>query len=71
MFRLRPHSSLNKPLTLELVRCEYVVAPDNIIALGNSGAGKTQLMEARDERRLLKLQAQLAAVNLLIRTARH
>jgi DNA replication protein DnaC len=85
--------SLNKPLVLELARCEYVVARDNIIALGNSGTGKThaslafglaacqrgfsvsfitaaalvhQLMEARDERRLLKLQAQLAAVKLLI-----
>ena len=28
--------SLNKPLTLELARCEYVVACDNVIALGNS-----------------------------------
>src|SRR3984893_14267461 len=85
--------SLNKPLTLELARCEYLIARDNVIALGNSGTGKThaclalglaacqrgfpvsfftaaglvhQLMEARDERRLLKLQAQLAAVKLLI-----
>ena len=85
--------SLNKPLVLELARCEYIVAHDNVIALGNSGTGKThaglalglaacqrgfsvafftaaglvhQLMEARDERRLLKLQAQLAAVKLLI-----
>jgi len=85
--------SLNKPLTLELARCEYVVARDNVIALGNSGTGKThvslalglaacqrgfsvafhtaatlvhQLMEARDERRLLRLQAQLAAIKLLI-----
>jgi DNA replication protein DnaC len=85
--------SLNKPLVLELARCEYIVAHDNFIALGNSGTGKThaclalglaacqrgfsvafftaaglvhQLMEARDERRLLKLQAQLAAVKLLI-----
>ena len=74
--------SLNKPLVLELARCEYVVARDNIIALGNSGTGKThvcsgarprrlptgsspspsrrrpalvhQLMEARDEKRLLQ-----------------
>jgi DNA replication protein DnaC len=85
--------SLNKPLVLELARCEYVVARDNIIALGNSGTGKThvclalglaacqrglsvafvtaaglvhQLMEARDEKRLLRLQAQLSAVKLLI-----
>jgi DNA replication protein DnaC len=75
-------ASLNKPLVLELARSEYIVARGNIIALGNSGTGKThpclvhgftacqrgfsvafhtaaglvhQLMEARDERRLLKL----------------
>lgn len=85
--------SLNKPLVLELARCEYVVARENIIAIGNSGTGKThaclalglaacqrgfsvtfttaaglvhQLMEARDEKRLLRLQAQLSAVKLLI-----
>jgi IstB-like ATP binding protein len=29
--------SLNKPLVLELARCEYIVAHDNVIALGNSG----------------------------------
>jgi DNA replication protein DnaC len=29
--------SLNKPLVLELARREYIVARDNIIALGNSG----------------------------------
>lgn len=85
--------TLNKPLALELARCEYVVARENIIAIGNSGTGKThaclalglaacqrgfsvtfttaaglvhQLMEARDEKRLLRLQAQLSAVKLLI-----
>jgi DNA replication protein DnaC len=85
--------SLNKLLVLELARCEYILRRDNIIALGNSGTGKThiglslglaacqkgfsvafttaaglvhQLMEARDERRLLKLQRDLAAVKLLI-----
>ncbi|MGE0236548.1 MAG: IS21-like element helper ATPase IstB [Methylocystis sp.] len=85
--------SLNKPLVLELARSEYVVARENIIALGNSGTGKThvclalglaacqrglsvafttaaglvhQLMEARDEKRLLRLQAQLSTVKLLI-----
>jgi len=81
---------LNKPLTLELARCEYVVARGNVIAVGNSGTGKThvclplglagclsvsfitaaglvhQLMEARDEKRLLSPQTQLAAVKLLI-----
>ena len=33
--------SLNKPLALELARCEYLIARDNVIALGNSGTGKT------------------------------
>jgi DNA replication protein DnaC len=85
--------SLNKMLTLELARCDYVLRHDNIIAIGNSGTGKThtalalglaacqhgfsvgfataaglvhQLMEARDEKRLLKLQNQLQACKLLI-----
>jgi len=85
--------SLNKMLALELARCEYVARRENVIALGNSGTGKThaalalglaacqrgfstlfvtahalssQLMEARDEKRLLKLQAQLQNVKLLI-----
>jgi hypothetical protein len=30
--------SLNKPLVLELARCEYIVARDNVIALGNFSA---------------------------------
>ena len=85
--------SLNKMLTLELARCEYILRHDNIIAIGNSGAGKThaalalglaacqhglsvgfttaaglvhQLREARDEKRLLKLQHQLQAYKLLV-----
>jgi len=85
--------SMNKMLTLELARCEYVLRHENIIAIGNSGTGKThtalalglaacqhgfsvgfstaaglvhQLIEARDEKRLLKLQNQLQACNLLI-----
>src|SRR6476620_2580771 len=84
--------SLNKPLVLELARCEFVVARDNIVVLGNSGTGKThialalglaacqrgfsvafatsaglvhQLQEARDERRLLPLQQNLATAKLL------
>ena len=35
--------TLNKPLVLELARCEYAVARENIIALGNSGTGKTHI----------------------------
>ncbi len=85
--------SLNKPLVLELARCEYIDRRENIIALGNSGTGKThvalglglsacqkglsvgfttasalvhELMEARDERRLLQLQKRLATLKLLI-----
>ena len=85
--------SLNKMLVLDLGRCEFIVRRENIIALGNSGTGKshvalalglaacqkgftvafttaaslvTQLMEARDERRLLRLQRDLQAVKLLI-----
>ena len=85
--------SLNKMLVLDLARCEYLLRHENIIALGNSGTGKThtalalglaacqrgfsvafttaaglvhQLMEARDEKRLLRLQNQLQACRLLI-----
>ena len=85
--------SLNKMLLLELARCEFILRRENVIALGNSGTGKThvglalglaacqkgfpvafttaaalvnQLMEARDERRLLKLQRDLQATKLLI-----
>ena len=85
--------SLNKPLVMQLARCEYIERRDNVIAIGNSGTGKThvalglglaacqrgmsvgfttaaalvhELMEARDDRRLLNLQRQLARLNLLI-----
>ena len=84
---------LNKMLVLELARCEFILRRENVIALGNSGTGKThvalalglaacqkgfsvafttaaalvhQLMEARDDRRLLKLQRELQTVKLLI-----
>ena len=85
--------SLNKMLVLELSRCEFVARRENVIALGNSGTGKThvalalglaacqkgftvafttaatlvnQLLEARDERRLTRLQRDLQAAKLLI-----
>lgn len=85
--------TLNKMLVLELARCEFILRRENVIALGNSGTGKThavlalglaacqkgftvafttaaalvhQLMEARDERRLLKTQRDLQSVKLLI-----
>lgn len=85
--------SLNKMLVLDLARCDYITRRENVIALGNSGTGKThtalalglaacqhgfsvgfttaaglvsQMMEARDEKRLLKLQSQIQAYKLLI-----
>ena len=85
--------SLNKALVLELARSEYVARRENVIAVGNSGTGKThvalglglaacqkglsvgfttaaalvhELIEARDEKRLLRLQRQLAAYKLLV-----
>ena len=78
---------------LELARSEYVARRENVIAVGNSGTGKThvalglglaacqkglavgfttaaalvnELHEARDEKRLLRLQRQLAGYKLLI-----
>jgi DNA replication protein DnaC len=83
--------SLNKSLVLELSRSEYVARRENIIAVGNSGTGKThvalglglaacqkslavgfttaaalvnELHEAHDEKRLLRLQRQLAGVTI-------
>lgn len=85
--------SLNKSLVLELARCEYITRKENVLALGNSGTGKThialslglaacqqghcvrfttaaalvhELMEARDEKRLLRYQKQLGKQELLI-----
>jgi DNA replication protein DnaC len=85
--------SLNKALVLELARGSYIERRENVIALGNSGTGKThialglglaacqrgmsvgfataaalvhELLEARDEKRLLRLQKQLAGYQLLI-----
>jgi DNA replication protein DnaC len=85
--------SLNKALVLELARCEYIDRKENLIAVGNSGTGKThialglgmaacqrgmsvgfttaaalvhELIEARDERRLLNLQRRLTRLKLLI-----
>ena len=40
-FKIIP--SLNKPLTMELARCDYLDRRENIIALGPSGTGKTHI----------------------------
>ena len=85
--------SLNKTLVLELARCEYIERRENLIALGNSGTGKThiapglglaacqkglsvgfitaaalvhELIEARDDKQLLRFQKKLATYKLLI-----
>ena len=85
--------SLNKRLVLELARSEYLDRRENVLALGNSGTGKTHLalalglaacqqgyrvrfttaaalandlLEARDDKRPLRLQKQLAKQDLLI-----
>jgi len=84
---------LNKKLVIELARCEWIQRRENLLALGNSGTGKThiglalglaacqqgfrvrfttaaalvhELIEARDEKRLLRYQKQLARQELLI-----
>ena len=85
--------SLNKLLVLELMRGEFIDRRECVLALGNSGTGKThialaiglaacqkgyrvrfttaaslvhELMEARDEKRLLRFQKHLASFELLI-----
>ena len=35
--------SLNKALVMELARCEYIQRRENVIAVGNSGTGKTHI----------------------------
>ena len=91
-FDFKAMPSLNKMMVLELARCEYIERRENVIALGNSGTGKThialglglaacqkgltvgfitaaalvhELIEARDEKRLLRFQKQLESVRRL------
>ena len=42
-FAFRAIPSLNKRLVLELARSEYLDRRENVLALGNSGTGKTHL----------------------------
>ena len=42
-FEFRAIPSLNKSLVLELARSEYLDRRENVLALGNSGTGKTHL----------------------------
>jgi DNA replication protein DnaC len=85
--------TLNKPLVMDLARGGFIDRRENVIAVGNSGTGKThlalglglaacqrgysvlwksaatlvnELIEARDEKHLLRAQKNLARVQLLI-----
>ena len=85
--------SLTKSLVVDLARCEFIERKENILALGNSGTGKThialalglaacqkgfrvrfttaaslahELIEAKDERRLMRFQKMLSSFELLI-----
>ena len=42
-FDVKVKASLNKPLTMQLARCEFVDKQDNVIVLGPSGTGKTHV----------------------------
>lgn len=92
-FDFKAIPGLNKMQVFELARGEWIERPENVIALGSSGTGKThvalglglaacqkglcvglttaaalvnEMMEARDEHRLLRLQKQMAGYKLLI-----
>lgn len=85
--------ALNKALIMELARNEYIKKLENVLAVGNSGTGKTHiatalalaachegfkvrfftatalvtaLMEARDEKNLLKLKKRLSHLDLIV-----
>ena len=92
-FEFKALPSLNKMLVMEVARCDYINAQENIIAVGNSGTGKShialglglaacqrglavgfvtasalvhELMEAADEKQLIRFQKKLAKYRLLI-----
>ena len=35
--------AVNQPLVMQLARCEYIERGENVIAIGNSGTGKTHV----------------------------
>ncbi len=92
-FDFTAQPSLNRPLILELARCEFLSRHECVILVGNPGTGKThiatglavaacqrgkrvrfyrvselltQLLEAREERTLLRLRTQLGRLELLV-----
>ncbi|MFQ5696225.1 MAG: ATP-binding protein, partial [Terriglobia bacterium] len=42
-FDFKAIASLNKVLVLQLARCEYIDRHENVLALGNSGTGKSHI----------------------------
>ena len=42
-FDLPAIPALNKSLVMKLARCEYIQRRENVIAVGNSGTGKTHI----------------------------
>ena len=42
-FDVQAIPSVNKTLVMQLARCEYIERKENVIAVGNSGAGKTHV----------------------------
>jgi len=92
-FDFKSLPGLNKQLVMELARCEYIKKRENLLAVGNSGTGKTHiatalgilacregfkvkfytaaglittLMEARDDKALLRFKKQSARMDLVI-----
>lgn len=92
-FDFKSLPGLNKQLIMELARCEYIKKRKNLLAVGNSGTGKTHiatalgilacregfkvkfytaaglvttLMEARDDKALLRFKKQSARQDLVI-----
>ncbi|HUT93899.1 MAG TPA: IS21-like element helper ATPase IstB [Thermoguttaceae bacterium] len=45
-FDFKAQPSVNKPLALELMRCEYIDKREDILLVGNSGTGKTHVATA-------------------------
>ena len=92
-FDFAAQPSVNKTLTSDLMRCQWIDDRSNVLMIGNPGTGKTHLatalameacgrgkkvrfwrvtelvttlLEARDERQLLKLRARLSKLDLLV-----
>ena len=78
-FEFRAIPSVNKSLVLELARSEYLDRRENVLALGlaacqtgarvrftTAAALVNELLEARDDKHLLRVQKQLAKQDLLI-----